>query len=126
MGPGSDVVAAGDRRAVPRQRRARPPDQVLVERARARVDVAADQVHVRALDVRRREDDALQERGLEVWDVAGDAGLDAVCIPLLELVRPGAVLRVDLAGRVALRHAGQLLELDPENALALGSAGGVD
>src|SRR5262249_60488600 len=126
MGAGPDVVNAPDRRAVARKRRARPPEQVLVERAGAGVDVAADEVHVGALDVGRREDDALQESGLEIGYVARDSGLDAAGVSLLELVRPGAVARVDLARGVACGPTGQLLKLDPEDALALGRARRID
>src|SRR5439155_20164720 len=111
-----------DRRRVARQGGRRPPEQVLVERARAGVDVPADQVHVRLLDVGRRKYDAAEERRLEIRDVAGDPCLDAVGVALAELLRPGAVADVELTRRVALRTRGQLLKLDPEDRLALGCA----
>jgi hypothetical protein len=90
-------------RAVARERGPRPPEQVLVERARAGVDVAADHVRERGLDVRRREHDATQDRRLEVRRVAGDARLDPVGVALAQLLRPGAVAGVQLAGGIALR-----------------------
>ena len=51
--------------------------------------------------------------------------LDAVGVPLAEVVRPLAVADVDLAGRVALDAPRQLLQLDPEKAAAVGRARGV-
>ena len=50
----------------------------------------------------------------------------AVGVALAQLVRPRAVAGVELAGRVALHVPRQLLELDPEHALALRRAARVD
>jgi len=81
------------------------------------------QVDVRGLQVGRREHDALPGGRLEVRNVRGDPRLDPVGVALAQLLRPGAVLRLQLAGRVALDVPGELLELDPEQA---GTFGGRD
>src|SRR5581483_7688847 len=94
-----------------------PPQEALVELERAAVRVAADEVDVRRLQVGRGEADALQDRALEVRYVPRDPGLDPVGVALAELLRPGAVAHVELAGRVALHVPGKLLQLDPEEAL---------
>ena len=44
----------------------------------------------------------------------GDPRLDPVGVAFAQLLGPGAVSRLELAGRVALDVPGQLLELDPE------------
>src|SRR5439155_3697168 len=67
-----DVIEPVDRCAMAGERRAGTPDEVLVERARAAVDVPAGHVHVRGLDVGRREDDALEERRVEVRELAAE------------------------------------------------------
>ena len=83
------------------------------------------QVHVRRLQVGRRERDPLAQRGLEVRHVPRDPRLDPVGVALAQLLGPGAVARVELAGRVALHVPGQLLELDPEQPRAVGRTRGV-
>ena len=54
-----------------------------------------------------------------------DARLDAVGVALAQLVRPGAVADVELAGRVALDPPRELLQLDPEEARPGGRPGRV-
>ena len=123
MRAGADVPEPVDRRGVTGRRGQRAPEQVLVERARARVDVAADEVAVERFDVGGREDDALQGGRLEVLDRLAEPGDDPVGVRLAQLLRPGAVTDVDLAGGIALETAGgQLLELDPDDRLAVGRA----
>ena len=100
--------------------RKRPPEEVLVERERAGVRIAALEVDVRRLQVRGRKHDALADRRLEVRDVVCDAPLDAVGVTLAQRLRPRAVADVELAGRVPLDLPRQLLQLDPEEAPALG------
>ncbi len=66
MGARADVPEPGDRGLVAGRRRERPPEEVLVERARAAVDVAADEVDVERLDVdggERRRASASRRRG---------------------------------------------------------------
>ena len=58
--------------------------------------------------------------------MAGETRLDAVGVALPQLLRPGAVTGVELAGRVALRTRGQLLELEPEDPAPVGSPRRVD
>src|SRR5207249_12070516 len=101
MRAGADLVEPLDGRAMPRQSGPRAPDEVLVERAGAAVDVAAGHVDIGRLDVGRREDDALEERRLEVHELPGKARLDSIGVALAERFRPGAVADVELAGRVA-------------------------
>ncbi len=63
----------------------------------------------------------------EVLDRLAEMRDDAVGVRLAELLRPGAVADVDLPGGVALdRAADHLLQLDPEDRLALGRAGRVE
>src|SRR5437762_203521 len=85
MGARTDLIEAAERCRVAGEAPARPPDEVLVERARARVDVAARHVQVRTLDVGRREHDAPQDRRLEVRDLTREAGLDPVGVRLAQL-----------------------------------------
>src|SRR5438034_2694397 len=115
MRAGADLPQPPNRSRMPGARGERPPEQVLVEGERAGVRVAVVQVDVRGLQVGRRQDDALPGRRLEVRDVRGDPRLDLFGVALAQLLRPGAVLRLQLAGR-ALDVPGQLLELDPEQA----------
>src|SRR5918996_456047 len=115
MGARADVVEPVDRGRVPRQLGARTPNEVLVERTGAAVDVAAHEVHVGRLEIGGREHDPLQEGRVEVLDLAREASLDAVGVALPQLLRPDAVAHVELAGRIALHARGQLLELDPED-----------
>src|SRR5688572_5604836 len=70
MGARADVVQALHRGRVARQLGPRPPDEVLVERAGAAVDVTADEVHIGRLEVGRREHHSLRERRVEVLDLA--------------------------------------------------------
>src|ERR671919_1749710 len=98
MGARADVVQARDRRRMAGQLRPRTPHEVLVERAGAAVDVAADEVHVGRLQVRRREDDPLDEPRVEVLDVAGEPLFDAVGVAFSKPLRPGAVAPVELPG----------------------------
>src|SRR5438128_6354324 len=90
------------------------PEEVLVERQRPAVRVAADEVDVDAPEIGRRDRDAVDDRALEVRDVSRHARLDAVGVPFAQLGRPDAVPRVELAGGVALHLPGKLLELHPE------------
>src|SRR5690242_8427977 len=103
MGRGADLPQAVDRRAVAGHRGRRPPDEVLVERAGAGVDVAADEVAVERLEIGGRERDALDGGALEVRDRLSDARGDAVGVRLAQLLRPAAVADVELARRVAER-----------------------
>ena len=123
---GADVPEPLDRRRVSRRRGRGAEEQVLVERARPRVDVAADPVRVRCLHVRRRHDDAGDSRAVQVRDVAADPLDDPVGVRLAQLLRPGAVADVDLSGRVALRPRRQLLQLHPDHPGAVRRARGVD
>ena len=123
----ADVPEALDRRPVAGRRGERPPEQVLVERAAARVDVAGDEVRVERLEVGGREGDALQRRRAEVLDRLAEPRDDPVGVRLAQLLRPGAVADVELARGVASHAAGrELLQLQPENRLALGRARRVD
>ena len=58
--------------------------------------------------------------------MAGEPRLDPVGVALAQLLRPGAVADVELARGVALHLPRQLLELDPEDPLAVGRAARVD
>src|SRR6478609_2485957 len=96
----------------------RAPEEILVERAGAAVDVAADEIAVQRLEAGRRDDDALQRRGAEVLDRVAQPGDDAVGICLAQLVGPAAVARVEVAGGIALDSAcRKLLQLDPDDGL---------
>ena len=64
----------------------RPPEEVLVERERAAVGIAVPEVDVRPLQVVRAERDPLQDRRLEVGDVAREPCLDPVRVALTQLV----------------------------------------
>src|SRR5919107_3936160 len=92
----SNVVEAFDRRPVAGEAGARAPDEVLVERARARVDVAANPVDVRRLQVRRGEHDPLQERRVEVLDVAGKGSRDGGGGEPAQLLPPRTVAAVEI------------------------------
>ena len=70
VGARADVPEPRHGRLVAGRLRQRAPEQVLVERARAPVDVAADEVDVQRLEVGGGEDDALQGRLAEVLDRA--------------------------------------------------------
>src|SRR5207248_8646016 len=59
-------------------------------------------------------------------DVLRDPRLDAVCIPLAQLPGPRAVADIELARGVALHMPRELLQLDPEDALAFGCARRID
>ena len=63
---------------------------------------------------------------LEVLDVRPEALDDPVRVRLAQLLRPGAVAGVELAGRVAGRPLRQLLQLDPDDPAVLGAPRGVD
>ena len=54
------------------------------------------------------------------------ARLDAIGVALTQVLRPGAVRAVELPGRVALDVPRQLLELDPEQPLAVRRAARID
>ena len=84
MRRGADVPEVVDRRLVPRHPPGGPPQQVLVERARAGVDVAADEVAVEALEIGGREHDALDRRALEVRDLRAQAADDAIGVGLAQ------------------------------------------
>ena len=72
-------------------------------------------------------DDALQRRRREVLDRTAEPRDDPVGVRLAQLLRPGAVADVDLAGGIALDAARrELLQLDPEDRLAVGRARGVE
>ena len=120
MRRGADVVQPLDGRRVAGLLGERAPEEVLVERERARVRIAAREVDVRRLEVGRREHDALEDRRLEVRRVAREPLDDAVRVALAQRLRPRAVARVEHAGGVALHVPGQLLELDPDDPLAVG------
>jgi len=97
--------------------------EVLVERARAAVDVAADEVDVQLSDVRGGQDDALQGRALEVLDVAAEPGSDPVGIHLAQFLGPRTVANVDFGSGIAFDASGRkLLQLDPDDPGALGSS----
>src|SRR5438034_7206498 len=113
MGAGADVPEAVDRRAVTGARGERPPEEVLVERERARVRVAVMQVDVRRVEVGRAQHDALADCGLEVRHMLRDPGLDPVGVALAERLGPDAVALLEHARRVALPAPWALLELDP-------------
>ncbi len=100
VGRRADVPEVVDRRPMSGRLRERPEEEVLVERAGAAVDVAADEVDVQCRDVGGGEDDARERRPLEVLDVAAEARRDPVGVRLPELLRPGAVADVELV----LRH----------------------
>src|SRR5205823_5468845 len=87
------------------------PEEVLVECEGAAVRVALHEVHVRRPQVGRREDCAREDRRLEIRDVLREALLDAVRIALPQVLAPGAVADVELAGGVALHVPGELLQL---------------
>src|SRR4051812_41834235 len=95
----ADVPEPFDRRAMPGKTGARPPEEILVERAGAGVDVAAGHVRVESLDVRRRERDSVEDRRLEVRRVRRDPRLDTVGVAVTQLLRPRAVARIERAGR---------------------------
>ena len=127
MGRGADVPQAVHGCAMPWRLREGAEEEVLVERARAAVDVAADQVDVQPGDVGRREDDALQCRALEVLDVAAEPGGDAISVGLAQLLRPGSVTDVELTAGIALDASGwKLLKLDPDDPRAVRGARRID
>jgi hypothetical protein len=101
----ADVPEAVDRRLVAGRLREWPEEEVLVEPARAAVDVAADEVDVERLDVRRRHCDTSDRRALEVAYMAPEPRNDAVGVRLAQLLGPLAVSDVELARRVALDTA---------------------
>ncbi len=115
-----------DRRRVAGSPRERPPEEVLVERERAAVRVAVAEVDVQPLEVMWAEHHTLQYRRLEVRQVPREPLLDAVGVPLAKLVVPGPVADVDRSRRIALRHARQLLQLDPEDPLPVGRPRRID
>src|SRR5215210_8470018 len=120
MGAGPDVPDTGNRRAMTGLRAERPPEEVLVQRERAPVRVASDEVHVGRLEVCRGECRPSEDRGLEVRDMSCEPGLDPVGVALPQILRPFSAADVDLAGSVALDPPRQLLQLDPEESLAPG------
>jgi hypothetical protein len=123
---GADLPELAERRRVAGQPAGRPPEQILVERTGAGVDVASDEVAVERLEVAGRERDALQRRPLEVCDLRSEARDDAVGIGLAQSLRPRPVFHVDLAQGVAGRPARELLQLDPDHRLAFWGATLVD
>jgi hypothetical protein len=107
--------------------RERTEEEVLVERARAAVDVTSDEVDVQRGDVGGREHDPLQRRPLEVLDVTAETSGDPIGVRLSEHFGPGAVSDVDLVGCVSLDPAsGKLLELDPDDPRASGGTRRID
>src|SRR5437660_854001 len=93
--------------------RERAPEEVLVERQRAAVRIPADEVDVQALQIVRPERDALDDARLEIRDVPSEPLLDAIGVALARVVVP-------------VETARQLLQLDPQQALAIGSARRID
>src|SRR6202012_1583304 len=98
----------------------------LAELAVARVDVAADQVRVAALDLDRVQRDHLAARRGEVLHVRLQLAEHALDISGGQRIGPLAVADLDLPGGVPAHVPRHLLELDPDHALALGDAGRVD
>jgi len=96
----------------------RPPEKVLVERERAAVRVTVPEVHVQPFEIGGREHGTAQQARLEVRDVLLEPGLDPVRVALLQPLLPDALADVELACCVAFHAPGQLLELDPQEALA--------
>src|SRR4051794_4034452 len=80
----SDVKNVADRSAMTGLLCERPPEEVLVERERAGVRIALLEVDVRGVQVGRGQNDAFQQRRLEVRNMAGKAPLDAVRVALAE------------------------------------------
>src|SRR5687768_15612267 len=95
-----DVPELVDGRLVAWHLRQRAPEEVLVEAARAGVDVAVLEVDVERGDVGGGEGDAAERGRLEILDVPSEARHDTVGVRLAELLRPGAVAGVELAGGV--------------------------
>src|SRR4051812_40273843 len=123
----ADVPEAGHGSLVTGSLCQRAPEEILVERARAAVDVAADEISVERLEAGRRDNDALQRRGTEVLDRVAKPGDDAIGIRLAELVGPAAVARVEVAGGIGLDSAcRKFLQLDPDDRLAIRRAGRVE
>src|SRR3954453_21502401 len=115
------VPHARDRRPV-----RRAPEEVLVERERAAVRIALDEVHVRRPEVGGRQHSAREDRRLEIRDLLREARLDAVGVALPQLLRPCPVAGVELAGGVALDLPRELLQLDPEDPLPVRRTRGID
>src|ERR671935_1992394 len=122
----TDVEEVADRGAVARLCGKRPPEEVLVDRERSAVRVAALEVAIGGLEVGRREDDAFEDRAFQVRCPLRETCLDPVRVALPQLLRPGAVLGVELAGAVAFYVPRELLELEPEDETALGRARRID
>src|SRR6188472_1395351 len=121
MGARADVPQVFDGRSVPRRRSERPPEEILVERAAPGVDVAGDEVRVQRLEVDGGEDRARECRGAEVLDRSAEPADDSVGVRLAQLLRPGPVADVELVCRIAAnRPRRKLLELDPDDPLAVG------
>ena len=126
MRGGADLPEPLERRAVAGQLPGRAPQQVLVERARAGVDVSADEVAIEPLEVGGREHDALERGAAEVRDLTAEPLDDAIRVGLAQPLAPRPVADVDLAEGIAERPPRQLLQLDPDHRLALRRASRID
>src|SRR5438477_8512908 len=95
-GAGADLKDVADRRAMARLLRERPPEEVLVECERAGVRIAALEVDVRPLQIRRRQYNPFEHCRLEVHNVPREPGLDPVRVVLAQRFRPRAATGVEL------------------------------
>src|SRR5580704_6137316 len=112
----ANVVDVRNVGAVIDARLERTPEEELVERARAAIRIAADEIDVHRLEVRRRIGPPRELDLGPVLDMGGEPPLDAVRVRLAHGLRPTAIRgRVDLAGRVAFHEAWRLRHLQPED-----------
>src|SRR5713226_1918009 len=81
-GSGAEVDAL-DRRAVAEVGEHGTPEELVREAGAAPAEIAADQVFIHALEVRRRKDGTGANRGAKTGGQAFDALLDAVGEPFL-------------------------------------------
>src|SRR5947208_14415639 len=93
---------------------------------RCGIRVSLVQIDVGGLEISRREDDAAEDRRLEVRHVPADSGLDPIGVALSQRLRPRAVTGLQLTGSVSLHAPRQLLQLNPEQASSAGCSRLVD
>src|ERR1700722_18811398 len=116
MGRSADVVDVRNVGAVIDARLKRTPEEELVERASAAIRIAADEIDVHRLEVRRRIGPPRELDLGPVLDMGGEPPLDAVRVRLAHCLRPATIRgRFDLAGRVALHEARRLRHLEPKD-----------
>ena len=94
----TDVPQADDRSLVAGRFGEWSPQEILVECARAAVDIAPDEVRVEGLDIGRGEHDTLECRRVEIRDRVAEPSDDPVGVRLPQLLGPGAGSDVEITG----------------------------